>query len=419
MTATEDLAAPTRTDERPYTVVSCDTHAGPSLRHALRPYCPQKYLPDFDAYTKVQQEHLGPELYFGDADKYANTLSCKGHDDPSARLHDMDESGIAAAVVFGGGQNHEAVPFLGLGFDAGNVQVAHKLRAVGERIWNEWLSDYVTESPTRLVGVMQAPLWDVEYAVREIERFHDRGLRAVNFPSPRSDFPAYNDPRYERIWAVCADRDIPLASHSGGGERSLGWDGPGGMAITFSETQWLCRRHLPQLIFGGVFERHPRLKVVFTEQRVAWVAYTLQEYDSLYFSDMANPQWRAPWPKRPSEYWRDHCYIGGSFMAPFEVAMRHEVGLRNLLWGDDYPHVEGIWPKTWLNMRDTFCNVPEDDARWILGKNAIDVYGLDRTALDAIAVRIGPRPSDLAVPVDPSEIPAHPSLTFRRRGPWS
>jgi predicted TIM-barrel fold metal-dependent hydrolase len=406
-------------DEEPYLVVSCDSHAGPSLERSLRPYCPEKYLDDFDGYAKVQRDYLGPELYFGDQAKYSNTLNCQGHDDASARLRDMDACGIAAAVIFGGGQNHEAVPFLGFGFDAGSPAMSKELKRVGERIWNEWLCDHVAAAPSRLYGVMQAPLWDVAYAVKEIETYHDRGLKAVNFPSPRSDFPAYNDLSYEPIWTICEERDIPLVSHSGGGERPLGCEGPGGMAITFAETQWLCRRHLPELIFGGVFERHPRLKVVFTEQRVEWVSYTLKEYDSIYYSDMANPDWRVPWPKLPSDYWKENCYLAGSFLAPFEVALRDQVGVRSLMWGDDYPHVEGTWPDTMLCLRDTFAGVPEKDTRLILGENALDVYGFDRAPLKEISTRIGPLPSTLSEPVEPAQVPAHPSLTFRRRGPWS
>jgi predicted TIM-barrel fold metal-dependent hydrolase len=406
-------------DETPYTLVSCDTHAGPSLERTLRPYCPRKYLEQFDEYIQLQRAQLGPEYCFGDEEKYSYTLTCKGHDDPVARLRDMDESGVAGAVIFGGGQNHEAVPFLGLGFDSGSPSTTRELRAVGEAIWNEWLADFVATDPSRLVGVMQVPFWDIDHAVKEIERYADRGLKAINFPSPRTDFPAYNEPSYEPLWRVCSERSIPLTSHSGGGERALGSDGPGGLAITLSESQWLGRRHLSQLIFGGVFERHPDLRIVLTEQRVAWIPYTLNEYDSIYFADLQKPEWRELWPRLPSEYFSQHCYIGGSFLAPFEVALRHEVGLRNLMWGDDYPHVEGTWPWTGLNLRYTFADVPEDEARLILGENAIEVYGFDREALHGTAARIGPLPSELASPLDPTEIPAHPALAFRRDGPYS
>jgi predicted TIM-barrel fold metal-dependent hydrolase len=419
--------------ETPYLLISCDTHAGPSLEGVLRDYCPTEFLDEFDSYVKVQRDALGPELYFGDEAKYELTLHCPAHDDPAARLSDMDASGVVGAIIFAGGQNHQAVPFydgrptggaetqlasLGLGMGSADVR-ARELRSVGDHIWNEWLSDYVSASPARLFGVMQTVLWDVDNAVKEIARFHDRGLRVLNLPSPRSDFPPYNDPCYEPIWRICTERGIVLASHSGGGERAMGWYGPGGMAITFSESHWLGRRHLPQMIFGGVFERHPGLKVVFTEQRVEWVPYTLKEYDSIYYSDMADPRWKEPWPRLPSEYFREHCYVGGSFLAPFEVAIRDAVGIENLLWGDDYPHVEGTWPLTDLCLRDTFAEVPEADARKILGENALDVYGFDREALLPIAARIGPLPSEMIRPIEPSDIPEHRSLLFRRWGPWS
>jgi predicted TIM-barrel fold metal-dependent hydrolase len=405
--------------ETPYTVISCDTHAGPSLERSLRSYCPEKYLPDFDAYAAAQREMMGVEYLFGDPEKYSYTETCEGHDDPAARLRDMDRDGIAAAVIFGGGQNHQAVPFLGLGFDAGSAATSRELRAVGERIWNEWLTDYVAACPGRFLGVMQAPLWDAVNAAKEIEQFHDRGLKAVNFPSPRADFAAYNDPGYEPVWRVCEERGIPLVNHSGGGEKSLGMQGPGGIAIAASETMWLCRRALPQLIFGGVFERHPGLKVVFTEQRVAWVPFTLNEYDSLYYADLQNDAWRDGWPKLPSEYFQEHCYVGGSFLASFEVALRHEIGVSRLLWGDDYPHVEGSFPYTSASLRAAFSDVPEDEVRLILGDNALEVYDLDRNALAEVAGRVGPLPSDISVPLDPADVPPHPGLAFRTRGPYS
>ena len=72
-------------------------------------------------------------------------------------------------------------------------------------------------------------------------------------------------------------------------------------------------------------------------------------------------------------------------MAPFEVSMRHQIGIENLMWGDDYPHAEGTWPDTAWSIRNTFHNVPLDEARKILGENALTAYGLDRQALRSVA----------------------------------
>jgi predicted TIM-barrel fold metal-dependent hydrolase len=123
---------------------------------------------------------------------------------------------------------------------------------------------------------------------------------------------------------------------------------------------------------------------------------------------------RSALPRKPSEYWATNCYIGGSFLAPFEVARRHEIGLHNLMWGADYPHQEGTWPNTLLAIRHAFRDAPEHDARLILGENALHVFDLDRDELRAIADRIGPTPAQIAEPV--TEFPEHRGLAFREYG---
>jgi hypothetical protein len=113
--------------ERRYLVVSSDLHAGPSLQRDLRPYCPARYLPDFDEYARHVRENAGhlheitlaiqrdPHL----REAFERTASCPGQTDPSARLRDMDDAGIAAEAIFAGGQNGEVLPFVGVGWDAG------------------------------------------------------------------------------------------------------------------------------------------------------------------------------------------------------------------------------------------------------------------------------------------------------------
>src|SRR5262249_43240515 len=160
-----------------------------------------------------------------------------------------------------------------------------------------------------------------------------------------------------------------------------------GHALVAAEVHWLSRRGLWQLIFGGVFERHPQLKLVLTEQRVTWVPETLRDLDTIHASHeileaqlneisfVPGPPRHTPnLPRRPSEYWADSCFIVGSFMAPYEVEKRHDLGMQNLLWGSDYPHTEGTWPNTRLAMRHAFSGVPEDDVRLILGGRALDAF---------------------------------------------
>ena len=174
----------------PYLVISSDSHAGPSLERSLRPYCPPEYLEPFDAFVgdlrsgAIARGERDDQITLGDqiinkmkgamptggvlAEALEQVSSCLGHDDPHARLRDMDADGIAAEVIFAGGQNEEVLPFVGFGADSGPKGVSSALRLVGEQIWNRWLADFVSVAPERLLGVAQVPVWDVDAAVREV-----------------------------------------------------------------------------------------------------------------------------------------------------------------------------------------------------------------------------------------------------------
>ncbi|MFP6630458.1 MAG: amidohydrolase family protein, partial [Myxococcota bacterium] len=78
-----------------------------------------------------------------------------------------------------------------------------------------------------------------------------------------------------------------------------------------------------------------------------------------------------------------------------EGAERHRIGVDKLLWGSDYPHMEGTWPNTMDSLRATFGSYPEDETRRILGTNAAEVYGFDLEALAPIAEKFGPALSDI------------------------
>lgn len=444
----ESEAARERAAGTPYLIVSTDSHVGPSLEKQLRPHCPKDYLERFDEFARALRyaregggrpadvpaldvpEHIRsvmatPRLPSSPDPKVRaretarqGAWTCPGQQDPHVRLRDMDSDGVAADVIFAGGQNGEVLPFLSWGgFDQGPSGVDVELRAMGAHIYNSWLAEFVSVAPERHVGAMQVAITDVAGAVREIEWGRAAGLGAVNLPAPQRDFAAHNDPSYEPFWSACEALELPLMTHVGAGDTPLGANGPMGRAMVQSEQHFLGRRALWQLVFSGVFERHPGLKLVFVEQRQEWVPGTLRHLDSVYEHVLSStPDVRRELPRRPSEYWATNCFIAGSFMAPFEAARRHEVGIHNLMWGTDYPHAEGTWPNTMLALRNTFAGIPEEDTRLILGENAVRVFGLDHAALRAVADRIGPTPEQLGKPLADEEFPLHRGFAFRRFG---
>jgi predicted TIM-barrel fold metal-dependent hydrolase len=437
---------------KPYIVVSADSHAGPPLAEHLRVYCPKEYLPEFDDYSRRAHERpelvqlyeisgrltlasgnpdpvpaersysgLDPEARHAGIESLRRIHENRGSYEAEIRLRHMDEDGVAASLIFAGAQNSEVLPWAG-GFDAGDRAVDPSLRALGGHIWNEWLADFCKADPVRLLGVMQIPIFDVEAAVREIKWGAANGLKAINLPAPRPDYPTFNMRVYDSLWEAAEDSGLALVTHVASGEAPSSELGVGALMLFQSEMLWLSRRGLAQLIFGQVFDRFPGLRVGYIEQRAHWVAEHLKELDEAYFglptghvlSVLGYPI-EAP-KLSPSEYWRRNCFVGASAMAPFEAQASNEAGLETVMWGDDYPHLEGTWPRTRLAMRNTFAGMAEDDVRAILGANGVRLLGLDEDALQAVADRIGPRPEDLASPLSPEDFPAYLGQAFRTKG---
>jgi len=409
-------------DRDRYLILSADSHAGPTLDEDLRAYCPQADLEAFDAYSAAYWEAITkvPDGMILDASPpalraYEDLLACEGLRDPHVFLRDMDAEGIAAQVIFAGGGNKQPLPWSD-GFSVGDPRTDGRLRALGGHIWNQWLAEFVSAAPERLLGVMQIPIWDIPAAIEEVRWGKEHGLRAVNFPAPRPDYPIYNDEAYEPFWSAVEEVDLPLVCHVASGVRPEA-SGKGAFMIFATELQFYSRRALAQMIFGGVFDRHPRLRVGFVEQRAAWVPEHIRELDSLYLDPRRDYSYKPD--RLPSEYWRDNCFVGCSFMAHYEAELRHDMGLRTVLWGADYPHVEGTWQRTELALRKTFAGIPHDDVRAILGDNGVRVFDLDLGVLRPIADRIGPRPEDIDRPLLPEEHPEHLGLAFREIGTFA
>jgi predicted TIM-barrel fold metal-dependent hydrolase len=401
-------------------IVSSDTHIGPRLREDLRQYCPQQYLDDFDRFTTYIEDvdsGLNAGLRPGqDPAAVARHLRTAGHYDPHARLRDLDQDGTACEVIFHGSQNHQPVPFISSDASVGKhsmeriYEVDYELAAVGRHIYNQWLADFCSVEPERHVGLAHLPMWNIDDAVKEATWAAEHGLRGVNFPAEagpeqhsRSRWGGqfkYHDPVWEPFWSACEDLGLVLATHGGAGDPD---DLPGGYPIWLYEVNELTRRPMHRLIMSGVFERHPNLKTVVTEQPGDWWLTKMHDLDTL--------QWMAQLPKKPSQYMRDNCFLGAAFQARFEAkdAVENDYW-QNILWGTDYPHVEGTWlhtddmdaePMSHIAMRYTYAGIDPEKVKAMIGLNAVKVYNLDGEYLHKVAQTINaPTMEQLQTPVD-------------------
>jgi predicted TIM-barrel fold metal-dependent hydrolase len=284
-------------------------------------------------------------------------------------------------------------------------------------MYNRWLADFVSGSPERHAGLAYVPWTDIEAAVRELEWAREAGLRGVNFPAPNQGRPYYTDARYEPLWEAAAALDMPLATHTGGGDRWNYDDGVLGQAFQKLELGFVARRGIWQLMLAGVFARHPKLKLVMTEIYAAWINEMLRDLDFAYV-DSINPTIRERVPKLPSEYWLTNCFVAASFMSHDEAGMYPDRGAVNMMWGSDYPHLEGTYPYTRLSLQTTFADIRPEYVRPLIGLTAAEVYGFDVPTLTDIAARIGPTIEELAEVPDSRPDAEYVGYGFRESSSW-
>jgi predicted TIM-barrel fold metal-dependent hydrolase len=336
--------------------------------------------------------------------------------DPVLRLADMDREGIAAELIYLGdsrlGDMFHNVTGRDYGLDAWEA---------GAKGWNRWAADTFGFAMDRfLVTGAVGPCVDMDASVAEVHWIADHDFTAIYAPGymRHADMPSLADPYWDPYWNALEARGIAVVVHAGFGTeigkafpqvermytdvaQAAGSEAREDMlahadAVSDESLQFFfefvnrnldSRRPMWQMMFGGVFDRHPGLRLMLTEIRHDWLPATLRHLDRVYDEHRGD----VPAQRKPSEYWASNCLTGASFIHKAEVEMRDEVGVETILFGRDYPHPESTWPHTKEWLRDAFAGVPEREVRLMLGENAIRFFDLDRDRLAEIAKRIGPK----------------------------
>ena len=392
-----------------YLVISSDGHAGP---HAAdyRDYVDPEYRDAFDMALPIQleiTEQMARSFLVDEINKEwrkGREHQLAGAWDARARDEVLDADGVAAEVLFPDGVTEMNAPPFGAGFSMGTEGVTADLQWAGCTAHNRWMAEFVATAPERRIGLACIPvLWDIDRSVEGIRQAHEDGLRGVILPPRWGTFDGYHHPRYDPVWEICQDLDMPVHFHSGPApiEEYFGPTPPpeghvspaGAMGIYVSEVAMWLVRPLTFMLWGGAFERYPRLKVAITEGTAVWVPEYLQlleqRYSETHYSQKLG-DYRSHLSMSPADYFRRNVRVGASCMPRREALLRHDIGIDNLMWGTDYPHPEGSWPYTRKQMLETFSGLPEDEIGRMLGGNAAAFYGVDTEKLAPLVARIGP-----------------------------
>ncbi len=396
--------------EERFVMISSDCHAG-APPEVYREYLDRKYWDvqaEYIESARASQAKSATTIdVFGvgkrkqwETSEEVMTGGVEGVWDAAVRVRELDREGVAAEVIFPDGPNKNPTPF-GVGFNRPRVEASPELQAVGAHAHNRWLADLCATHPGRHAGVAIVMTHDIADAVNEVEWARKAGLSGgillpnLHLWTDESE-SFYHHPRYEPLWSACEDLDMPVHTHTSSPHANYG-DIPGSRWMMSIEGYWNANRLYPLLVWGGVLERHPKLKVVMTESGGGTVPYLLWLFDKM--ARERNPEAvREIMSLRPSEYWARQCYVGASPPSGrIEVESRHTIGVRNIMWGSDYPHLEGTWPRSHDRIREMFAGVSTDEFLLMVGENAAAVYGFDLELLRPIADRIGPTAEDLGL----------------------
>ena len=293
------------------------------------------------------------------------------------RLEDMDRDGIDRAVVFGGGP-----------LQTGNLD----LYLDSFDAYNRWAADFCSHDPRRLYSAAFLPMVDVAQTAAMMRAARKIGAVAVNLPAfpqsaakfnkSESQFQAltgdaggtrqYRDAEFDPLWAVACELDMPITFHLGAR-----------VSRYMDKTNFLpdvvmgkpAMLEIPAImIYGGVFDRFPKLRIGLIESGVGWVPWAANYMDRTWH--MQRHWTECTIQHAPSHYFDQNVYA--SFISdPIGVELRRHPGGKNIMWSSDYPHSETTFPGSHKVIEENFRGVPEAERDWIIAGCAEKFFGLD------------------------------------------
>lgn len=291
----------------------------------------------------------------------------RGGWDSSARIADQVRDGVACEVIY---------PTVGM------LLCNHKdfdYKTACFAAYNRWITEYCSESPERLLGCGQTAMRSVEDGIADLQAISDLGLRGVMMPGNPA-VEDYDSPVYDPFWEKAIELGIPLSFHILTTRETVPTRGPkmnGFLSIIRG-----CQDIMGTLILGGVFERHPDLRVVCVEADAGWVPHYMYRMDHAY---KRHHNWLPAGQKLsrlPSEYFSDCIYttFQDDWVA-FQSA--NMMNWKRLMWANDFPHSDSTWPWSQEMLDEHAKQLSPEQQQGILCGNVADLYNIDLAALQA------------------------------------
>ncbi len=302
----------------------------------------------------------------------------RGAYDPAAFITENETDGVVASVIY----PSEAL----LAYSIPDSELCSLTMAT----YNDFIAEFCAHDNERLKGIALINVDDVDEAIAEMTRCRNMGIAgAMVSVMPPAD-QGYDHPRYEPLWSAAVDLDMPLSMHVATGRALTSASGQTKSDVrSVSEAAFYLQDHfvrksLGEMIFAGVFERHPKLRVGSVEHEVGWIPFWLFQMDYCYTDRPLRGNWHrfADPDARPSHFFTSNCFVSFQEDA-VGVRVRDTFGTHTLMWGSDYPHTESTFPRSREVVAETLADVPDDEYRMIVRDNCAALYGFDLDRLGA------------------------------------
>jgi predicted TIM-barrel fold metal-dependent hydrolase len=261
------------------------------------------------------------------------------------RLTHLDDQGVWGEVIF---------PSLGLWY---NQIRSLDLVEAAARVLNDYVREELIEASPRLVPTATLPLQSVELSVQEAGRCAAMGFHAVFVPTgPPAGLPYWNDDVWAPLWAACAESNLVVAFHIGtnGAPGARRFRGVGGSLLNYVDTSCEGQLAVVGIVGSGALERHPDLKVLISEGGGSWAPFIGDRMNEFF---RQQPMWNeGRLSLLPKEYVMRQVYASfqhDETAVPTLTAM----GYQNIMFGTDYPHLEGTYPHTQKVLHELFDGV--------------------------------------------------------------
>ena len=290
---------------------------------------------------------------------------------PAERHKAMDQDGVDVHVLYPNAPGYGADGFSSIEDPA--------LEAACCAAYNDWLLDTWGNDP-RFVPQCIVPISSIEAARHEVERAVKKGHRgAVMHPFPwhvRPGLPHGHDAAWDPFWATVQDLGVPLCWEAGTSPRFMldiypGYEAPTRNAFDSVRRPISNAIAAASFLLGGVAERFPRLKVVFSSSSLDWIVFQLENSDWEWHQSQLQKE-NVP---VPSDIFHRQCYVTTWFD---KSAFKHRgfIGVDNILWQSEFPLSTSTYPKSAEFIQRNMGDVPAADRDKIVYQSTAKLYGI-------------------------------------------